>query len=165
MGDDDFSDMFETFETRWFYDMDNDTCEEEEYEGMYIKLHGGACCGVKHIHELGTDPHAMLTARDTLADDQTSFGRHGCDGVNDAHADTYPEDFFNEAAPKEKRTERLDRLIAFLKANRPHGIIEIVLINLQNQWFPLLEERGFKKVSEAVNSNTDRTLNVFHLCY
>jgi hypothetical protein len=132
---------------------------------MYIKLHGGACCGIKHIHDMGGSPDTKLSARDALIDGATSFNRHPVRGVNDAHADTYPEDFFYEEAPAETGAKRLDRLLKFLKKRRPHGIVEIVLTNSQHLWFPVLEDHGFVKVTTAVNSNTDNTLNVFHLSY
>lgn len=132
---------------------------------MHIKLHGGACCGIKHIHALGSDPHYQIVARKALDPTKTSFGRRGCTGVNDAHADTYPEDFFNEDAPKETYIDRFDRLLAFVKDNRPHGIVEVVLVSCQDAWFPLIEERGFKLVTKAKNSNTSAMLHVFHLGY
>jgi hypothetical protein len=140
---------------------------------VQIKLHGGACCGIKHIHGMGEHPKGcgqsdtccMLAARSKLTGEQTSFGRSSSSGVNDAHADEYPEDFFCDEAPQELPIDRLDRMLAFLKKHRKHGIVEIVLILGQKRWFPVLEERGFTKVTEAKNSNTHNTLFVFHLAY
>lgn len=153
------------FEDTGDYD-DYDYEPEEIYgESMYIKLHGGACCGIKHIHEMGYHPDEVLAARLAKTGDETSFGRYHHNGVNDAHADTYPEDFFNDEAPKETRAERLARLLEFLKKHRPHGIVEIVLVSNQHQWYHTLEGHGFKKVTEAKNSNTSNQLRVFHLAY
>lgn len=134
---------------------------------MYIKLHGGACCGIKHIHSMATQPSAIIDAREALTGDDTSFGRRFPNGVNDAHADDYPEDFFCAAAPEETYTARLDRLLAFIKGHRGNGgIVEIVLVSSQSVWFPLLEERGFKRVTPdngVKNYNTSNHLHVFHL--
>lgn len=135
---------------------------------MYIKLHGGKCCGVKHIHEMAAYPTAMLSAREALTGAATSFGRQPTSGVNDAHADDYPEDFFCDEAPQETYADRLDRLVKFLKKHRPHGIVEIIITSGQSIWFPYLEERGFKRVTPdggVRNSNTSNYLHVFHLYY
>jgi hypothetical protein len=114
---------------------------------------------------MGCSPDTKLTARAALIDTDTSFGRHVVRGVNDAHADLFPEDFFFEKAPAETSAERLNRMLKFLKKKRPHGIVEIVLTDSQHLWFPVLEDHGFVKVTTAVNSNTANTLNVFHLSY
>jgi hypothetical protein len=115
---------------------------------------------------MGDGPDEVLSARLELTGTNTSFGRHSTSGgVNDAHADTYPEDFFFEAAPKETRLARLERILTFLKAKRPHGIVEIVITTSQHLWYAPLERLGFVRVTEAINSNTGNRIVVFHLAY
>jgi hypothetical protein len=140
-------------------------CDDEGEEGVYIKLHGGACCGIKHIHSMGDGPDEVLSARLELTGTNTSYGRIATKGVNDAHADTYPEDFFYPSAPKETRLARLERILAFLKKERPNGIVEIVITTSQHLWYSPLERLGFVRVTEAINSNTGNRIVVFHLAY
>lgn len=132
---------------------------------MHIRLHGGYCCGIKHIHGLGHFPSHHIDARSKLSGDETSFGRHGHTGVNDGHPDDYPEDFFNEEAPDETYEARFERLVEFIKLHRSHGIIEVAVISSQFQWYPIFKRLGFEKVSEAKNSNTGNQLRVFHHSY
>lgn len=138
---------------------------------MRILLHGGNCCGVKHITDLGSYPDVKLAARNKAIDGDTSFGAYSSwnGALNDMrskHMGTADKDFFNEAAPKESYARRLSRFIAFLKEKRPHGIVEIVINEGQKiRWHNRLIRRGFKLVTEGQNSNTLHTLYVYHLSY
>lgn len=132
---------------------------------MRISLHGGDCCGIKHIHGLGYYPDTPLAAR--KARKMTSFGQHWNGGHNDMiHSNSRGKcDFFNEAAPKESRRERFKRFVEFIKSKRPHGIIETTLNAHGTQWKPIFAELGFKAVSSAKNSNTSSIITVYHLTY
>lgn len=133
---------------------------------MRISLHGGNCCGIKCINGLYYYPDLELAARKPIK--RTSFGQKYSSGVNDMiQSNPYGKyDFFNGAAPKETYTQRLDRFITFIKTYRSHHAIEIVLNKTsQKAWVPVLEERGFKLVTESKNSNTMNTIQIFHLVY
>jgi hypothetical protein len=137
---------------------------------MKITLHGGDCCGVKHIRGLGVYPDMYLTARVAVSkgSERTSIG-HGITGAtNDMRhkqPDTQHEDFFNEEAPKESYNRRLGRMIRFIKHHRSHGLIEIILNPNQTAWHDKLRRRKFKLVTTFKNSNTGSTLTVWHLAY
>lgn len=140
---------------------------------MKILLHGGDCCGVKHICELGYYPTFKLAARKPIK--MTSFKQKQkgspwtmSDGHNDMRSRNPKKncDFFNEAAPPEMAKNRLNRLVKFIKNNRQHGLIEIVLsMSTQKAWIPVIEELGFKKGAEGKNSNTGVTIAVYHLVH
>lgn len=134
---------------------------------MKIILHGGNCCGMKHIYGLRTHPPGLTCARKGIPT-RTSFGQSPWSGgSNDMmHSNKYGKcDFFNEEAPKESYEERLKRFIAFIKKHRSHGIIEVVLNVTQTAWIPILKELDFKKVSWGKNSNTANKITVYHLVH
>lgn len=133
---------------------------------MRISLHGGDCCGIKHIHGLGPHPdHGMLCAR--KARKMTSFGQKLMPAVNDMRSRNprKNEDFFNEAAPQELPKDRFKRFVKFIKKHRAHGIIETVINTNQKAWEPVFEKHGFKRVSFGQNSNSYQTIFVYHLVY
>ena len=135
---------------------------------MKIGLHGGDCCGVKHISGLFYSPNTVLCAREKLARGKTSFGVNKFGPANNdmrRKNDFSDADFFNEKALKETAGRRLTRMVKFIKKHRPHGVIEVVISSYQCEWRPSLKRRGFKLVSEAVNSNTGSTIFVYHLVY
>lgn len=132
---------------------------------MHLSFHGGMCCGVKHIYEMGTNPEAL---------------NYSFEAVNTCNADinyTYTmqdKRLYPNAAPNETGIERLDRYLAWLKEYRPSGIVEIILTcegflgpyTDQSKWVPILEERGFKKVTPeggVYNSNSGNQITIFHL--
>ncbi len=121
---------------------------------MQAYIHGGKCCGIKHIHELGWNPAEMLPRKKKtrpLKSEATSY-------MNS----TRP--FFCDAAPKETYEQRLDRILAFIKEKRPRGVIEIVLSDHQLiAWRFKIEERGFKRVTKAKNSNSGVNIHIYHL--
>jgi hypothetical protein len=77
------------------------------------------------------------------------------------------KDFFTDGAPGETKGQRLDRFLEFLSKRRPEGIVEAVTANgsmvSQKTWHPFLKERGFKKVTEGRNSNSNNICTVWHL--
>lgn len=139
---------------------------------MKIKLHGGDCCGVKHIHGLNHWPELSMAARKGTK--MTSFGqKHPMYGhtMSGGHNDMMTQnpkkncDFFCEAAPKESYEDRFKRFVDYIKSNRPHGIIEVVLNTTQPKWVPVLEKHGFKAVSSGTNSNSGCVITIYHLVY
>ncbi len=129
---------------------------------MRLGFHGGMCCGIKHIFELGTDPDSMcgpLKKKESLSDDVTYD--YVCSDTN----------FFTDEAPEESKKDRLDRYLSFLSVRRPCGIVEITLITprhslSQKKWIPIITERGFKEVTPEdgiYNSNSGNRIRVFHL--
>lgn len=131
--------------------------------GLQLSNHGGMCCGIKSIWNFGNGPDSLT---------YPEFAREAAPAVNnnDRYFDVSPQNvsFFTDAAPAETRVERLDRFIEFVKKRRPSHIIEAVLANTasefwQKAWVPVLEERGFKEVTSALNSNSDNVVTVYHL--
>lgn len=121
---------------------------------MQAYLHGGKCCGIKHIEGLQYHPHYILLPK--KASKQLPY--EGNSYMNS----TRP--FFHEAAPQETYVERLDRILNFIKVNRPQGVVEIVLAATQLQaWRSLIEERGFKQVTKCKNANSGNNMYIFHL--
>lgn len=127
---------------------------------MRLAFHGGRCCGIKTIYEMGGEPEGVLSAIDAVPKNNADVLYNNTDTMTR---------FFHEKAPKETYLERLDRYIAYCKTYRPSHIIEITLAQgaycNQKKWDPLLEERGFVKTIEGRNSNSGNTVRVFHLAY
>lgn len=127
---------------------------------MYLAFHGGKCCGIKTIYELGGSP-------DDFADYLPKINNNNAD-VTYATTNTTTR-FFTDAAPEETKLKRLDRYLAFVKKKRPQHMVEIVLAEgthcSQKKWVPIIEERGFKKVSEFLNSNSENVCSVYHFVY
>lgn len=127
---------------------------------MHLGYHGGKCCGIKVIWGFGSNPLAMDSSLEAIKITNADIA-----GDNVSTRDR----FFHLAAPEETCVERLDRYIAFVKVKRPKHIIEAVLAEVttgyldQKVWFPILEERGFKRINKAKNSNSGNTCHVFHL--
>lgn len=127
---------------------------------MHLGYHGGKCCGIKVIYGFGANPD------DEVMED-------ALDAIPITHADSMghtvrsSDRFFHESAPRETALQRLDRYISYIKERRPEHIIEVVLAKGhfidQSKWFPVLEEKGFKKVNSCKNSNSGNTVHVFHL--
>lgn len=134
---------------------------------MRVQLHGGRCCGIKHIYGLESYPNMNIAARPALPEKKTSF-RPYLGGHNDMRK-TF-QDFFCEAAPKETYAERFKRIVAFIKAKRTTsfggGVIEVVVTNYQEtRWKPIFEAEGFKLVSSFKNGNTGSQVRVWHLVH
>lgn len=131
---------------------------------MMIKLHGGKCCGAKHIHNMGQYPEGVIYSRNALTATQTSWSEPSMGASRDMAGGD--KDFFNEAAPQEKYIERFDRLIEFLKRWRKHHMVDMILYGTQNTaWKKFLEDRGWVQVAKWKNSNTSNTLYLWVLAY
>ena len=134
---------------------------------MMIQLHGGNCCGAKHIRGLGAYPDMLLSARAKLSEEETSFSPHYGSSNDMRTSNENPnKDFFNAKAPKESYKARLNRLIRFLKKHRPHHMVDVILSPSQVlAWEKVLLKIGFVAGPKWKNSNTTRTLQVFYLVY
>jgi hypothetical protein len=135
----------------------------------------GDCCGAKHIHGLGGYPDQLMAARRALKPEETSFNHPDTDenmlmsgASNDMRHvnDRQDMDFFYKAAPKESYAARFRRFIRFLKEERKHHMVDVVLASYQvTPWLPHLTKAGFVAGPTWTNSNTSRKLQVFYLVY
>jgi hypothetical protein len=120
---------------------------------MDVYLHGGKCCGIKHIFGLGHSPNYTLP-------------RKAPSKVLKNEASCYfnsTKNFFWRAAPAETYLQRLDRILSFLDEVRPQGVCEIVLAATQLlPWQQILLDRGFVRVTECKNSNSGGKIYIFH---
>jgi hypothetical protein len=135
---------------------------------MMIQLHGGNCCGAKHIRRLGDYPDSILSARKPLSGEETTFSpAYGASlDMRTSHPTNSDADFFNAKAPKESAAARLRRFIRFLKKHRPHHMVDIILTQGQVvRWHKTIIKIGFVAGPTWKNSNTTRTLQVFYLVY
>lgn len=121
---------------------------------MTILLHGGKCCGIKHIYGLDSTPLDWEAAKSvTKAPPTESVGYFNS-----------PLNVFADAAPEETKADRFDRYLSFIKATRPHGIVEVVLSQYQRvRWEDFLFARGFSFVVECWNSNSSNYIYIYHL--
>lgn len=120
---------------------------------MRLILHGGKCCGFKHIYGLGNSPTNYTPRKRKTA----KLKNEG-----DAYMSS-TRSFFYEAAPEETKGQRLDRLLKFLDEKRPKGICEIILADWQLvAWRDFIKARGFVEVNKCKNSNSGNTIYVYH---
>lgn len=129
---------------------------------MQLSVHGGGCCGIRHIFGfgMGNSVKQKLLAKPK--------------GDYDLKA------LFTEARPEETHLARLKAIIDFKDQKWPYGIIEVVLTdyavyknnpydeqdkyNQVKYWRKELEKLGFKLVSKCFNSNSQNNDYVFHRC-
>lgn len=127
---------------------------------MNLGFHAGKCCGIKVIWEFNRFPDEEVPALPKIAINDSDILYRTVSSL---------DRFFHEAAPQETRIERLDRYIAYLRERRPQHIIEVVLAEsnesslCQRVWFPIVEARGFKRVTSAKNSNSGNICHIYHL--
>lgn len=125
------------------------------YYQMKLFFHGGKCCGIKHIEGFDAVPDSLVRAEEE--EFFRNFDSMGWDVTTE-----YP--FFTAGAPEEPARERLDRYLNYLLEHRPGGIVEVVLSHHQKErWHDILTEKGFKIVSQALNSNSSNVIYVYHL--
>lgn len=146
---------------------------------MQLVQHGGMCCGIRHIHELGDYPD------DVLHEEDANPEARGFEVSLDNRSGLYPK-----AAPEESAEDRLKRLIYYCERFRPQGIIEVVTANEWDEsdegwewwddhdeppknptnvdnaqtchWRETLTGLGFNPVNVCVNSNTCNHITVWH---
>jgi len=125
------------------------------YYQMKLFFHGGKCCGIKHIEGFNATPDSLV-----CAEEEGHFRDN--DSMGWDVTTEYP--FFTAGAPEETGRERLDRYLNYLLEHRPGGIVEVVLVHYQKEmWHDLLTEKGFKIVSQTLNSNSSNVIYVYHL--
>lgn len=133
--------------------------KKKELHDMKLVFHGGKCCGIKTIYDLGFEP---------------SFEDYGVDKKKAVNHDKYGNtvrsdlEFFTDEAPNEPLKDRLKRLIEFVKKKRPSGIVEVVLqkgrfADQVTPWEPILLSHGFKLVNRFPNSNSSNDIYIYHL--
>jgi len=115
--------------------------------------HGGSCCGMYHIHQMGLDPNQN--------DVELVNGR-----MKPLTTGGYYHGLFNRTVPAEPLKDRLKRLVEFIDDIRPNGILEVVLavgpFRDQSKWNGPLLDLGFKVVNECHNSNSLNRIRVYH---
>lgn len=126
---------------------------------VQIRYHGGDCCGIVHICCLGHSPETTLSVREGKFFPKDTASRHYVCG--------------DKERPKETAEARFSSALKTIQDIEPGKLVEVVLITEsgegyddeddQSAWEPVLIEKGFKKVNEFVNGNTDNTLSVYHL--
>lgn len=146
-----------------------------------ISAHGGNCCGIKHIWGFGQ--HATENTSLPSYKKEVHSGDHG--GRED---NCFPID-----RPAETMKQRFHGLLHNLCKYRSNGLVEIVLVEggytgdideeaerycscsypcdgdepceifNQVQFFPMVEEVGFKAVSRFHNENSGHVVRVYHL--
>jgi hypothetical protein len=123
---------------------------------LSVQTHGGRCCGIKTIWNFPYCPSDYVGAKKKSKVDENV----------DYYGKTVTKafDFYTEARPLETATERLDAILAFLKRERPKGLVEVTLGQFQKpEWEKTLTGRGFKLVTDFKNSNTSCKVYVYHL--
>lgn len=137
---------------------------------LKIAFHGGMCCGVKTIQGFPWYPEGAYCN----GMEPELFERKMRNNDKFGHNVSSEMDFFNEAAPKEKTLERLDRYLKFLREHRPKGAVEVCLAEGQKPtedfpgqialWHDALLARGFKvTVPKFINSNSKNWVQIYHL--
>lgn len=119
---------------------------------MRLVYHGGRCCGIKQIHMLYSGPDF----------DMPKLAEYvGMGAVGESAR------MFKGARPAETARERLEFLLGYCRTQWPDHIIEAVTAETPyskqtTSWGPTLEELGFKKVNENLNSNSKNVCTVWH---
>lgn len=124
---------------------------------MQLSYHGGKCCGIKTIHNLGINPSHTHDAK--------AFPPLAgiCDGGGECHP--YGKSFFTGDCPEENAESRFKRYIEYFDNARVSGLVEVTTSSLLDQteaWSPVLEGHGFKAVTTFKNSNSGRMVTVWH---
>lgn len=131
---------------------------------MELKTHGGKCCGIKVIHGLGISPAHKEYYGWAIPAKKIVSGYHSSNGQGGWEYGRPGENFFLEAAPTgDTYLQRFDRFLDYLSRWRPCGLVEVAVTDAQSAWFPILETRGFKRVSTFGNTNTGKTIHSYHL--
>ena len=122
---------------------------------MEFKSHGGACCGMSHIFNLGSSPEYLLPALPAAP-------------VHQPLGTRYPL-----ARPEETAKERMAAFLDYYDAHEYVSLItEVTVIgyhrtvgSLESQnarWQETLLGLGFKVVNRFLNSNSGNVVIVYH---
>lgn len=129
---------------------------------MKVICHGGYCCGMTHIQGFPSSLAQPMPA--TIKKPANEFYKWKKENPSYYWMMQYER-------PQETAEERLRWLVSQglrVLTDRSSGIVEAVLTSYQGRgvaetWRPLMTELGFKEVNSHQNSNSGRTLHVFHL--
>ena len=132
---------------------------------LMLTYHGGECCGIKHLK--GFPLYKWEKKQPSLR--KVDLSKKVFPFPDSCGAPVRSNmRFFTDYAPVEDLEERLDRLLAFCKDERPGGIVEAVLAkgNEYDQvalFQDMLISKGFTLVNTVINSNSDNECRVYHL--
>ena len=141
---------------------------------MRLLHHGGECCGIKTICDLGSNPD-FKSSYPIISEYDAETARHfNLDEDDYINADKNGETvcsgvpIFTEGSTKgQTYREALETLVEWVKKNRPSHMIEVVITVKgnydQSKWVPVLEEIGFKQSCEWLNSNSGNVCAHYHL--
>lgn len=124
---------------------------------MYLAFHGGACCGIKHIHALGYSPTALAATQPVMS--------------APTYWDSYQTIYRDKSFPTETYLDRMKRLLLYAKATWPQHMIEVTtasrsFMSGQTQnWDAALLELGFVRGHEWTNSNSSNKVRLYHLSW
>lgn len=127
---------------------------------LLMRYHGGYCCGIKHIHGFG-----MNIARKEPEINSKPVPLEGGTYIVNIRADKWGSPLTKEPIPEESTVERLDRYLKWCEEQHRFGVTEATLTAGQAKvWEEILLQRGFKKVTECLNSNSCNRICIYHLC-
>jgi len=132
---------------------------------MQIMLHGGKCCGIKHIYDVSEHP-------DYETSSQAASER--LDPLNvERGMSTNGEgkNIWSEKRPAETYGKRFAAAIEFINNTRKQvhlpqagQLIQVVIPQSNKQyWEPIYKHFGFELVTQFQNSNSGANLCVYHL--
>jgi hypothetical protein len=108
---------------------------------LTLRVHGGHCCGVAHLHGF---PSSLNNIQQALSTSPNTFKPMS------GHTNCY-----NTSAPPEEAQDRVDRWLALRDRGTTYNITEAYLSTGQiGIWGPFLVSRGFEKVAQCYNSNS-----------
>lgn len=128
---------------------------------MRIVYHGGKCCGVKTLFNLGYhDPYKDLSTLPAEEEKHCNLS----DGIGTPSSDSF---FVKTSFPRQTYSKRLKALLREHDDIRENGIIEAITTTYSNQtglWKKCLEENGFEAVRECHNSNSGHRITFWLRC-
>lgn len=129
---------------------------------MSLKGHGGQCCGIRHIYNLGASPKEACINNKNV--------KEAIDWCNSKYYYEVSEEFvsfstFVKTTECKTNGELFNTMLDQVFEEQESGCIEVVVSEEQEPWFKFLEKAGFKRVSEFGNSNSGNYCYVYHLYY
>lgn len=120
---------------------------------MQVAIHGGLCCGIKHIHGLGSYPSVIAPPAEKVIHDPEN-----------THKNYY--NYYKQAMPRDFAENRFYLLLDWIQSCWIAQLVEVsIYVRSQKDWIPVLEKCGFKKTNEFRNSNTNHICQTWHLAY
>lgn len=127
---------------------------------MKLSVHGGGCCGVKHLFGFGIKPSIIQAERKLPLS-----------------ASLIKEDLFQDEFPQETARERFHRYVDHQIEKQSFGMLEVTLVSEYDpekgiespppakNWWPILRRKGFQEGPSFWNSNSGNRVTVFYLLY